>query len=239
MPLHLAINDMNALRERCDMADVRTVKDDGPEYEPGAVVPSRLWQPLTEAAGAALTAPQWTPPSTLVEIIRPHPHEEDDLEHLADQLGDPDVQYLGQALAEPDMMTTTENYAVGRLLGLHLDNWDKLIHGAKARGRRRLALNIGPGNRYIILGALDAQAVCRAVHPDDYALRYPHTNDYRAHVAAGHPIRVIRVRLAPGEGYIAPTEYLLHDGSTEGQDEPSAMAFWLGHWPRGVLPSLI
>ncbi|MFF5447147.1 hypothetical protein [Streptomyces sp. NPDC012888] len=170
--------------------------------------------------------------------MRPPMPEEDDLERLADHLGDPEAQYLGQALAKPGMTTTTQNHAAGLLLGLHLDNWDKLIHGAKAHGRRRLALNLGPGTRYIILGALDAQAVCRTVHPTDYALRYPHTTDYRAHVAAGHPIRVYRFRLAPGEGYTAPTEYLLHDGSTDGQAEPSAMAFWLGHWPCGVLTTL-
>ncbi|MCX5194818.1 hypothetical protein OOK31_13065 [Streptomyces sp. NBC_00249] len=33
--------------------------------------------------------------------------------------------------------------------------------------------------------------------------------------------------------------YLLHDGSTERQERPSAAAFWLGRWPRGILPSLI
>ncbi|MFE1788962.1 hypothetical protein ACFW7J_11305 [Streptomyces sp. NPDC059525] len=118
-------------------------------------------------------------------------------------MGDAKAQYLGQSLAKPGMLTTTDNYADGRLIGLHLDNWDKLIHGAKPRGRRRLALNLGPGTRYIILGALDARAVCQAVHPKDYAYRYPHTADYWTHIAAGHPIRVYRVRLAPGKGYIA------------------------------------
>ncbi|MGW5532419.1 hypothetical protein, partial [Streptomyces xanthochromogenes] len=152
---------------------------------------------------------------------------------------DESAQYLGQALAKPGMRTTTDNYEDGRLIGLHLDNWDKLIFSRKPRGRRRLALNLGPGTRYIILGALDAQAVCRAVHPNDFANLYPHTDDYRTHVAAGHPMRIYRIRLAPGEGYIAPTEYLLHDGSTEDQAEWSAIAFWLGRWPSATLPSLV
>lgn len=237
MPLHLAISDLDRLRERCDVAAVRTVKDD-PAYEPGAAVPSGRWQPLTEAGALRLTAPPRTPPSTLVEIVRPPAPTGETLEDLARQMGDDPVHYLGQALAKPDMLTTTENYEVGRLLGLHLDNWDDLDYRRKATGRRRLALNLGPGTRYILLGALDAQAVCRAVHPEDHVHRHPGTDDYRTHVAAGHPIRCVRIRLAPGEGYIAPTEYLLHDGSTEGQNQPSAMAFWLGHWPRGTLPSL-
>ncbi|MFD3677918.1 hypothetical protein [Streptomyces sp. NPDC058613] len=127
-------------------------------------------------------------------------------------MGVKEAQYLGQALAQPDVITTTDNYQDGRRIGLHLDDWDKHNYGQKRTGQRRLALNSGPGTRYILLGAVDAQAVCRAVHPEAYAYRYPSTDDYRAHVAAGHPIRCVRIRLARGEGYIAPTEYLLHDG---------------------------
>ncbi|MEU5915651.1 hypothetical protein [Streptomyces sp. NPDC047141] len=237
--MRLAINDPRALLGRCDDAVVRTVEDDEPDYEKGAVVPSGLWRRLTEETGRALTAPAWAPSSTLVEIVRPLVPIGTEPAHLAASLGADDSEYIGQALAEPGMRTTTDNYRDGRLIGLHLDNWDKLTYARKATGRRRLALNLGPGNRSVILGDLDAQAVCRAVHPDSYERRCPHTDDYRAHVAAGHTVRCVRIRLAPGEGYIAPTEYLLHDGSTEDETLPSAMAFWLGHWNRGVLPSLV
>ncbi|MGW8989086.1 hypothetical protein ACWGRF_04010 [Streptomyces zhihengii] len=237
MPLHIAFDDLDALRARCDIATVRTATAE-PAYEQGAVIPSGPWRPLPEGAGRALAPPPSTPPSTLVEIVRPPLPAEGRLDDLARPLGDGQAQYLGQALARPGMLTTTDNYQDGRLIGLHLDNWDRLTYRGKSAGRRRLALNLGPGTRYIILATLDAQAVCRAVHFDDYARRSPHTDDYRAHVAAGHPVQVIRIRLAPGEGYIAPTEYLLHDGSTEDQ-EASAIAFWLGHWQSGKLPSLI
>ncbi|MFJ6616563.1 hypothetical protein ACIQOW_03135 [Kitasatospora sp. NPDC091335] len=68
---------------------------------------------------------------------------------------------------------------------------------------------------------------------------HPHTDDIRAYVRAGHPLRCLRLRLDPGEGYIAPTELLPHDGSTSDLPEPSTAAFWLDHWPIGVFPSLI
>ncbi|WP_282697567.1 hypothetical protein [Streptomyces sp. CC208A] len=238
MPLHLAFDDLRALRARCDFAAVRMVEDD-PEYEDGAVAPSGFWQPLSRAGGYMLAAPAWAPPSTLVEIVRLPVPTGRGLDDLARPLGDDHAEYIGQALAKPGMRTTTDNHRDGRLLGLHLDNWDKLAYGRRTSGRRRLALNLGPGDRYVVLGTLDAQAVCRAVHPDSYECRYPHTDDYRAYAAAGRSHWCVRIRLAPGEGYIAPTEYLLHDGSTEGQDKPSAVAFWLGHWNREVLPSLV
>ncbi|MFH8476590.1 hypothetical protein [Streptomyces sp. NPDC018000] len=177
--------------------------------------------------------------STLVEVVRAAYQEGRELEDLTRPLGDPDTVYLGQALAKPDMTTTTDNYEDGRLIGLHLDNWDRLPYADKHTGRRRICLNLGPGTRFIILGTIDAQTVCRTIHPDDHPLQYPHTQDYRDYVASCCPIRVIRIRLAPGEGYVAQTEYLLYDGSTEAQDQPSAAAFWPGHWPRGIPPTLI
>lgn len=65
-----------------------------------------------------------------------------------------------------------------------------LPYAEKHTGRQRLCLNLGPGTRYIILGNIDAQAVCRAVHPADSTQRYPHTDDYRSYVASGRSIRV-------------------------------------------------
>nr|WSX49295.1 hypothetical protein OG409_10230 [Streptomyces sp. NBC_00974] len=239
MPLHIAYGDPSLLRARCEIATVRTTRPEEAAYEPGAVVPAGQWRPMTDADVKDVSAARRPLDSTLVEIVQPQYREELALEGLTRSLGDPDAVYLGQALAKPDMCTTTDNYEEGRLLGLHLDNWDKLKYADKHTGRRRLCLNLGPGSRYIILGLIDAQTVCRAVHPEDYAHRFPHTNDYRAYAASGRPIRIVRILLAPGEGYVAPTEYLLHDGSTEGQDQHSAAAFWLGQWACGTLPSLV
>ncbi|WP_236240517.1 hypothetical protein [Streptomyces sp. CC228A] len=239
MPLYIAFDSHSALGERCDFTAVRTTRGDDPRYEEGAVVPSGPWLPLAEVDSAELIAPASLAPSTLVELVRPPMPSGADLSRLGTSLGDDQAHYLGQARATPDMLTTTVNHQNGRRIGLHLDNWDKLISGRKHTGRRRLALNLGPGARYIVLGTLDAQAVCRALYPEDHEYRYPHTDDCRAYVAAGHPARCVRIRLLPGEGYIAPTEYLLHDGSTEEQGAGSTMAFWLGRWPARTLPSLV
>lgn len=174
-----------------------------------------------------------------MEVVTPPDTAITPLEDLAARLGDPDAVYLGQAPSRPRMLTTTDNHTDGRRIGLHLDNWDKLSYSAKHTGRRRLCLNLGPGVRYLVVCELDAQTLCRAVHPDDFSNRYPHTDDLRRYVADGQSLRCLRIRLDPGDGYIAPTEYLPHDGSTQGQSEPSTAAFWLGHWPRNSLPSLI
>lgn len=241
MPLHVAFEDFRALRARCEYSTIRNAEGD-PRYEDGAVVPRGAWQPITEAQARALAARLGAASDVTVEIVRPPELDRSgfELETLTAGLGDMNARYLGQALAAPGMPTTTVNRNSGRLLGLHLDNWDKLIYERTGRGRRRIALNLGPGARYLVLAQLDAQAACRGVHPADFAARHPHTGDCRAYVAAARlPVHCFRIRIDPGEGYVAPTEYLLHDGSTEGQALPSVIAFWLGRWPTGALPSLV
>ncbi|MFI5534127.1 hypothetical protein ACIA8O_36880 [Kitasatospora sp. NPDC051853] len=238
MNLAIAHTDPAALIERCQVTGVRIAGGE-PEYEDGAVLPSGLWRPLTGETAARLKPTTDTSDSTLVELIRlPDGPPPTSLAGLADPLGDPDAVHLGQAASPAEALTTTPNYQDGRRIGLHIDNWDKLDHHAKHTGRRRLCINLGPGTRYLLLGDTDIQTICRTIHHDP-ASRYPHTDDLRAYIAGGHQFSVYRLRLEPGEGYVAPTELLPHDGSTEGQLLPSTATFWLGHWPRGVLPALV
>ncbi|MCB5911979.1 hypothetical protein [Streptomyces pinistramenti] len=239
MPLNIALTDLAALQARCQIANVRTTCRE-PRYEKQAAVPSRGWRPLPAAIGRQLAAEPGSASRTLVEIVKPPPPAGPDaLPDYGAELGGSDTTYLGQAHSKPGSLTTTGNPANGQLLGLHLDNWDRLPYDAKDTGRRRLCLNLGPGTRYLILCLTNAKALCRAVHPHGYTSRYPHTDDLRAFITAGRQLPCIRIRLDPGDGYIAPTEYLPHDGSTEHQNERSSAVFWLGHWPASALPSLI
>ncbi|GAA2255870.1 hypothetical protein GCM10010430_44630 [Kitasatospora cystarginea] len=238
MNLAIAHTDTAALIKRCEVAGLRLSSGE-PEYETGAVLPAGPWQPLTAKLAARLKPTAQTADKTLVELVRlPDGPAPANMAALADPLGDPDAVHLGQASSPAKALTTTPNYQDGRRIGLHVDNWDKLDYQAKHTGRRRLCFNLGPGTRYILLVDLDIRAICRTLYrdPED---RYPHTDDLRTYAACHQPLRCFRLRLDPGEGYIAPTELLPHDGSTEDQSEPSTAAFWLGHWPRGILPTLI
>ncbi|MFJ9949468.1 hypothetical protein [Kitasatospora sp. NPDC091207] len=194
-------------------------------YEESAVVPSGPWRALTRELAEFLAPAVDTPGEVLVELV--------DVRSIdRTRLDRPGVTHLGRACSPADTLTTTPNHRDGRLIGLHLDNWDKLPYAAKHTGRRRLCVNLGPGARYLLVCDQDARAICRAVH-SDFVSRYPHTDDLRSYVAEGLPLRCYRLRLDPGDGYVAPTEFLPHDGSTEGQRESTAV-FWLGRWPQGA-----
>lgn len=119
-----------------------------------------------------------------------------------------------------------------------MDNFDKLSFADRTTGRRRLGVNLGPGPRWLVLATNDVLDLCRTIDRDR-PQSYPHTDDVRRYTSEGHELQLLRIRLDPGEGYIAPTELLPHDGSTLDATERSRIAFWLGHWPPGTLTTLI
>ncbi|MFE6052657.1 hypothetical protein ACFQ6N_18030 [Kitasatospora sp. NPDC056446] len=226
MSLHIAA-PADVIRRRCEATTVRVTSGES-GYEDGAVVPAGPWHPPPDDMVRRAASPAAVD-TTLVELVDAAAIE-------ARLLTAPHVTRLGRAESPARALTTTHNYRDGRRIGLHLDNWDKLSYHDKALGRRRLCVNLGPGTRYLLVCDADIQQICRAIRPD-HVTCYPHTDDLRAYAAAGLPMTCLRIRLAPGDGYLAPTEFLPHDGSTEGYASPSTAAFWLGHWPHGTFRS--
>jgi hypothetical protein len=107
----------------------------------------------------------------------------------------------------------------------------------RKRCRRRLCLNLGPSHRYLLVADLDIQEIGSAfgIAADDV----PELDIVRRYLKAGYPLRCFRLRLDPGDGYLAPTELYPHDGSTMNCPGASSVAMWLGHWARRALRSLV
>lgn len=236
----LVFDTFDDIRNRCAVAPVRLTHNE-PAYDNGAVVPGGSWRAITSDEAERLRADDSTPDSVRIEFVsRPLPDlDPDDLAGrletaaLLDPLnGRWPTGLLGCTASPGNLATTTEEATTGRRIGLHVDNFDRLPYSGRRCGRRRLCLNLGPGSRYLLIGDLDIQQICRTLHADPDR-HHPHTGDIRRYVADGHPLRCLRVRLEPGDGYIAPTELLPHDGSTVGVDRPSVAAFWLGRPPDG------
>jgi hypothetical protein len=119
------------------------------------------------------------------------------------------LRVLGPTVRAPGMRTVTTNEA-GVRVGLHVDSWDT-IHPAGV-ARNRICLNIGTGARAFFFLPVDVR---------DLGL----WDEARGRVAPLHRIgerlrtdpslAVVKLTLAPGDAYIAPTESLLHDATTE------------------------
>lgn len=252
MSTHIIAIDALDMKDRCEAASVSLVLNE-PGYEPEVLLPDRQWTSLTAEQVASLRPPTGTADSALLEIIR-LPVDPAELERiyatstefkLADEnqpvtfdpfAGQHASTFIGHVDNAAGQRTTTTDRRVGRLNGIHLDNFDKLPISKRRGSRRRLAVNLGPGHRFLIAATEDIRDInARYEIPG----AYPRTEDVREFVRQGGRLGCVRIRLEPGEGYIAPTELVPHDGSTSGAALPSRIAFWLGHWPAGVLPAAI
>jgi hypothetical protein len=111
----------------------------------------------------------------------------------------------------PNLITTAYDNQNHGYVGLHVDSF----YGKDALYRNdspnRISINIGPEDRYFMFMNLTMPQIYeRMGHPVSGEV-----NELIRLFMAAHPdYPVIRVRLAPGEAYVAPSETLIHDGST-------------------------
>ena len=99
--------------------------------------------------------------------------------------------------------------------GLHVDSWDRAPLAARAVSTNRVCVNLGSGPRRFLfcdrgldlmhaaLAAVGIEAACPDSIADRFLERFP---DYP----------LLGITLQPGDAYVAPTEYILHDGQAEG-----------------------
>jgi hypothetical protein len=140
------------------------------------------------------------------------------------ELGEP-LSWHGVSTNRPGLTTVTVNRQMGHYNGLHVDTWEDEELGERDRAANRVCINVGQNDRYFLFVPFSLIDMTKILArelgpnwnpPDRYTLigrqfmqRHPH-------------VPVVRIRLAPGEAYIAPTENLVHDGSTVGQRSEDA-----------------
>ncbi len=106
-----------------------------------------------------------------------------------------------------------------KLVGIHVDSWfDSSLEG-RENGPSRLTLNLGLGDRYFLFINLTLRRIAEVLGVAG--------SEERKRLDLGRALGVafmrifplypvVRLRVAPGEAYLAPTESILHDGSTFG-----------------------
>lgn len=132
------------------------------------------------------------------------------------------LQVLGTSVQSGDLHSTTTHTDPGelsRFSGLHIDNWDHLPLGQRARGRRQLCLNLGFELRYFVFARTDVDTAV-ALLGTTFTREACYVDLGVAYFTRFPDAMLVRVAIAPGEIYIAPTDNLIHDGSTSGTRSP-------------------
>lgn len=115
---------------------------------------------------------------------------------------------------EPGRITMTKAVDANARIGLHLDHWDRQPLDRLESCTNRISINLGPADRYFVFVNRTARGMLTMLQQDGTDSVRDVDVIGKAFMAAFPDYPVIRIRLRPGEAYIAPTENILHDGSS-------------------------
>jgi hypothetical protein len=224
---------------------------DGIVYEGGARVPREPWRrPTAEEAQRLITTEISHDLANSVAIVRvPIDLSRDDCEVIRNvtpetletallrplrricELGEP-LHCIGASENPPNLKTVTINRDVGRFNGLHVDNWDGLDLHSRHLAANRICINIGKSDRYFLFLPVSLMGMASLLATEmgpDWETPRRYTVIGRQFMERFPDMPVVRCRLGPGEAYIAPTENLVHDGSSIGQSEIDEQFTIRGH----------
>jgi hypothetical protein len=124
----------------------------------------------------------------------------------------------GLVIRPPGLLTVVIHPKEEKLLGLHMDNWDPLPLHQKNEADNRIAVNLGPEPRYFLFINLTAVQMLEALFPGLPASACTLTGSAlgKLFMQRYPEYPLVRLEIRPGEAYIAPTENLVHEGSTMG-----------------------
>ena len=224
---------------------------EGAAYEEGARLPCEPWRrPTAEEVQGLITTELSHDLANSVAIVRvPIDLSRDDCEVIRNvtsetletallrplrricELGEP-LHCIGASENPPNLKTVTINRDIGRFNGLHVDNWDGKDLSSRHLATNRICINIGRGDRYFLFLPVSligmATFLATEMEPDWQPPRR-HTEIGRQFMERFPDMPTVRCRLGPGEAYIAPTENLVHDGSSIGQSEIDEQFTIRGH----------
>jgi hypothetical protein len=133
-------------------------------------------------------------------------------------------------LGDGNLTTTTFNKRDEFFIGLHLDSFEARETPNKPEARNRFCINLGKEARYLmfvnisfdkIAELFGSQPVLGGQNP--YPVMHAFFDKFPEYP-------VTRVRIQPMEVYIAPTENIIHDGSTIGTSSPDVNLAVRGHF---------
>lgn len=226
-------------------------RSDGPAYEQGARLPREPWRPPTQNELQSLVTTEVPHDmATSVAVVK-LPSDFSAAKRNEIWSGTPEAletnlvlpllsicelrapfHCTGPNRSPANLETVTVDNRIGRYIGLHVDIWDRLEIGSLHLATNRVCVNIGQSDRYLLflpfLLSNIAGLLVQEMGPG-WQLPRRHTLIGRQFMQRFPEIPVVRCRIAPGEAYIAPTENLVHDGSSAGQSAGDEQFTIRGH----------
>jgi hypothetical protein len=120
----------------------------------------------------------------------------------------------------PNRPTVTHDAANLHHLGIHLDSWDGGTPVARLNARKRFCVNVGTQSRYFLFSTVDCARIDADLNLQGYDADWQSVTttatDLARRVLLEDGSGIFRLKVPPGWAYLAPTEFLPHDGSNQG-----------------------
>lgn len=131
---------------------------------------------------------------------------------------------------EGNRLSTTINLETNQFTGLHIDYWDQLSLEKIDDARNRISFNLSRSARYFVFINL---TISQIIENLQQVMQVESFNQERVlmeflRLNPGYP--VVKVKVEPYEAYIAPTENLIHDGTTLGSIGRDIQLFTRGYF---------
>jgi hypothetical protein len=176
------------------------------------------------------------------EIIHLHSRYDLVIQEVADALApfsldsqaiSPRGVYINQANLRTTTSEPCENSPNNCFTGLHLDSWYPRPLIERHLSRNRICINLGQDTRFFLFVNLTLVEMYEKLgFPLKESERFFHFGSGIGHAFLkrfpNYP--VVRIKLDPGEAYIAPTEFMIHDGSSIGSSHPDITLTYLGYF---------
>lgn len=126
------------------------------------------------------------------------------------------LEGAGFDVIQPGLVTGTLDSETGRYVGLHVDTWYSAALADRPFSPTRICINLGCETRSFLFVNLPLSTMVAVLAKEDYASPEKfNSRDLIKEFLANFPdYPVIRLKVAPGEAYLAHTENIIHDGST-------------------------
>jgi hypothetical protein len=151
-----------------------------------------------------------------------------------DRAAAPDKIVAGIRVNSAGLPTVTMHPQTGLLVGLHVDNWYRLPIERRHESPNRICVNIGCQDRFFLFTNMTMDGMCRAlkVSPLERLRGATFIGQTFLRLFPSYP--VLKLRIRPGEAYIAPTENIVHDASSSEMSEPDVMLSVLGRFATAI-----
>ena len=146
------------------------------------------------------------------------------------KIGDP-IECLGALEGPPNASNTTLDPQTGKRIGLHVDSWHAPYESRPDLLPNRISVNVGNESRYFMFMPVSLTDMRNILQEEMGTVPVPWQDRSglgRLFMERFPLTPVVRCQIEPWEAYVAPTENLVHDGSSSGQSESDRQYVLLG-----------